>query len=372
MAVNDSTLTADNLLLLQGSLSLAGPLLEATNSTVTFAKSVVRVFDGGTLVTQSPAGSYPLVKLNGGSLTVGTPALAGSMFDLVGRNTFVAADASPNPITGGASTLTLGTDQPIQHQGPLLELANGATANVVGPVNPSVGSVCSVGCGAARDVGNVLALDTALLAASAPLITLSGQSTLTTNGNTIDLIGRARIDVAGAAMIRVDSSILNVLAGHVVNVAAGSRLNVAGDLIRLSGTLAQPSILNVSNGSLLQVTAAVAALTFAQIPSIVQISGALVSFSGNGPGANIINVTNTFAPTAFVNGVPVFNTGSGGTNLQITGNPLVNLGTQGTIVINGVPLAPGATGGVTGSLVVIRGNALNQCCQTGGFVKIGP
>jgi hypothetical protein len=191
-------------------------------------------------------------------------------------------------------------------------------------------------------------------------------STLTTNGNTIDLIGRARIDVAGAAMIRVDSSILNALAGHVVNVAAGSRLNVAGDLIRLSGTLAQPSILNVSNGSLLQVTAGGA---FVQIPSIVQIGGALVSFSGNGPGANIINVKNTFAPTAFVNGVPVFNTLGSGTNLQITGNPLVNLGTQGTIVINGTPLAPGATGGVTGSLVVIRSDAFGGL---GGFVKIGP
>src|SRR5207237_2134318 len=78
IAVNGSTLTADNLLLLQGSLSLAGPLFEATSSTVTFAKSAVRVFDGGTLVTQSPAGiTYPLVKLNGGSLTVGTPGLAG-------------------------------------------------------------------------------------------------------------------------------------------------------------------------------------------------------------------------------------------------------------------------------------------------------
>jgi hypothetical protein len=291
------------------------------------------------------------------------------MFDLAGRNTFVAADASPNPITGGASTLTLGTDRPIQHQGTLLELANGATANVLGPINPA-GIGCSVGCGAARDVGNVLALDTALLAASAPLITLSGQSTLTTNGNTIDLIGRARIDVAGTAMIRVDSSTVNVLAGHLVNVAAGSRLNVAGDLIRLSGTLAQPSILNVSNGSLLQVTAAVGVVggVFVQIPSIAQISGALVSFSGNGPGANIINVKNTFAPTAFVNGVPVFNTLGSGTNLQITGNPLVNLGTQGTIVINGVSLVPGATGGVTGSLVVIR----NGDVGTGGVVKIGP
>jgi hypothetical protein len=60
--------------------------------------------------------------------------------------------------------------------------------------------------------------------------------------------------------------------------------------------------------------------------------------------------------------MPVYSTF--GTTVTITGTPLANLGNQGTITVNGANLPAGATGGVTGSLVVVQGS--------GTTVKIGP
>jgi YVTN family beta-propeller protein len=330
-----STLTADHLLLLEGTLTLQHSLLRATNSTLTIPKALVRILPGGALITQpNAAGPYPLVLLSGGSLNVGTDVLAGSIFDIAGRT-----------VVSG-----LGTDQPIQHGGggSLLEMTNGASVEVEGPGESSVVDT--------RNLGNVLTIDTALLNATAPVLKMSGQSYLESYGNVIDLASRANLQTSlGTDLIRIDQSRLDIVKGHLVSMTHGlgeSRLGVGGNLLTMVGTAASPSTLNVFNGTLL----------FAKDGAQANIAGSLVQFIGTSAGSNVINVTNSFSPNSFINGVPVHSTF--GTTVTITGTPLANLGTQGTIKVNGTNLPAGATGGVTGSLVVVQGS--------GTTVKIGP
>jgi YVTN family beta-propeller protein len=342
----DSTLTADHLLLLQGTLTLSQPLLRATNATLNLGKSLVRVLGGATLVSQPDLvnGPYPLVLIDGGTVTVGTSDLAGSLMDLAGRATATAADPDVDPIFGGATGLVMGTDQPVQHNGggALIEVTNGAVVEVEGPGGPVFDP-------SARRVGNVVTLDTALLAASAPLLRITNQAFVESYGNVIDLAFRSRVNFSGTDLIRIEQSQLDIVKGHLAAVAGGSRLNITGNLLTMVGN-GTPSTLNLFDGALL----------FVKDGSVVNITGSLVSFSGTSAASNVINVTNTFVPNQFINGVPVFVTGS--TIPVIQGNPLANLGTQGTININGVSLPPGAVGGVTGSLIVV---------QTGGSVKVG-
>ena len=209
---------------------------------------------------------------------------------------------------------------------PLVALENGATARVDGG-------------------GSAIKVDTALLEATAPLLRIRGDSTFTASGHVVDLVGRAKVSVPADAvtLVALDRGRLNVSGGHLVNVAGGSRLNVGGDLV----SLANGSLVTISNGALLNVAGG----------SVVSLGGSLVRFSGAG---NSISVSNTFAPTALVGGVPV--SGPAG-SFSISGTALAGLGTAGTITINGTALTPTTPlSSLTGSLVRI---------QDSGTVKIG-
>jgi hypothetical protein len=188
-------------------------------------------------------------------------------------------------------------------------------------------------------------MDTALLEATAPLLNLTGGASLTTGSHTVDLVGRAKVSIANdaIAMINLDRSSLTVR-GNLVNVGGGSELNLAGPLLSLAGG----STVNIQNGLVLSVTGG----------SNVSIGGPLVSFSGSG---NLLNVTNSFAPTAILGGVPVYGPADG---FRITSpNALVGLGSAGTIKINGVTLTPTTPlTSLTGSLVAVQG---------GSKVKVG-
>jgi hypothetical protein len=172
---------------------------------------------------------------------------------------------------------------------------------------------------------------------------------MTTAGNAIDLSLKAQVSALGSSMIRLDNSILNVTNGSLVNVNA-SKLTVGGDLVNLLNG----ATLSVLNGPLLAVSGG----------GFASIAGGLVSFGGIG---NSINVTNGLVPTGFINGVPVFSSLGGTTGFSFTNStPLVGLNTAGTIKVNGTLLPNNATAGsgITGSLIAIQG--------TGGQVKIGP
>jgi FecR protein len=302
--------STDALVALSGSrVTLPGSLMRLADSIVTNGGSLVRV-DGGAEIVQR--GSEPLVWMSGGVVAVG-----GHLFDLAGRPEAVEHDTATGHV--------LGADRPIQ-PGPaaaLFQADNGATVSVA---------------------GSAFKIDTAVLAATAPLLALHG-STLTTGGDAIALVKQARLEIPNdaVALVSLRGGILNVASGSLVNVAGGSRLGVAGSLVSLT----DGSTLNILNGALLSVSGG----------SFVNIGGPLVTFSGRG---NTLNVTNSYVPTALISGIPVYGPLS---SFNIAGTPLAGLGTAGTITINGVSLTPTTPlSTLKGSLITVQGS---------GTVKIG-
>ena len=224
-------------------------------------------------------------------------------------------DSDPDPISGAPTGLVFGIDRPLQ-PGP------GAAVFEADASRVTVG-------------GSAVKIDTALLEASAPVLRLLNGAALTTGNHAIDLALRAKVSIPGDALVSLKISSLLVRQGHLVNVAGGSRLSV-GDLVALTGG----STLSILNGALLSV------------------GGALIRFTGTD---NFVSITNSFAPTALIGGVPVYAPGGGFS--VTTSNALAGLGTSGAIKINGVTLTPTTSlSRLTGSLVVVQG----------GSVKVGP
>jgi hypothetical protein len=284
-----------------------------SDSLVFMAGSFLRL-DSGAQIRQT--GADPFVSMSGGLLVVGAGA-PGHLFDLVGRAGITQID----PDTG----LTIGADQPILPgaQAPLFSADRGAVAVVT---------------------GNAYRIDTALLEATAPLLNLNGGSGLTTGDHAVNLVGSAKVSIPNdaVAMINLRASALAVANGHLVNVAGGSVLNIAGNLVNLTDS----STLSILNGLLLNVSGG----------SSASIGRSLVSFSGTG---NVLNVTNSIAPTSIVNGIPV----SGPTDSFRIGANAIAGAAAGTIRINGVVLTPTTPlSSLTGSLVAV---------QSGGTVKVG-
>ncbi|HKC98686.1 MAG TPA: FecR family protein [Methylomirabilota bacterium] len=294
-------------------LTTAGVFARMTESTIATAGSFLRL-DSGARITQT--GTDPLVSMSGGSLAVGTGG-DGHLFDLVGRASFTEVDAD--------SGLRVGTDRPIQPgaEAPVFATDNGTVVNVR---------------------GSAYKVDTALLEATAPLLTLKGGTTFTTGDHAVSLIGGAKVSIPNDAvsMVTLQSSMLTVARGNLVNVAGGSVLNIAGNLV----SLADASTLSILNGLLLNVSGG----------SYASIGRSLVSFSGAG---NVLNVTNTIVPTAIINGIPVAGPAD---SFRIGANAIGGTG-SGTIRINGVALNPSTPlSSLTGSLVAIQG---------AGTVKVG-
>jgi hypothetical protein len=303
-----------------GAVSISDPLALLTRTTLTTVGDFLVLDGNGALVTRaSGVGPYPLVSQNGGSLTVGTDASAGSIFRLTGTAT--DPDRERDPVSDSATGLTLGTDQPLQHGGggPLFETSNGAKVTVA----------------------NAIKVDTALLAATVPVLNLTGASKFDASRDLVDLVRNAHL--TGDTLIRLDGSTLGVN-GHVVNVAGGSRLNLTGDLIQLLNG----SRLDIKGGVLLNVVDG----------SVASIAGALVRFGGT--EGNVIEVTNSLIPNSFPGGIPVHVADGAIAHISVTGTPLAGLGTLGTITINKKELSDPT---LNGSLIAIQG--------TGGTVKIG-
>ena len=304
----------DPLIWLSGStITAQGGLARMSDSTVFMAGSFLRL-DSGAQIKQT--GTDPLVSMAGGVLVVGA-GTPGHLFDLVGRAGITQID----PDTG----LTIGADQPILPgaQAPLFSADRGAVAVVT---------------------GNAYRIDTALLEATAPLLNLNGGSAMTTGDHAVNLVGSAKVSIPNdaVAMINLRASALAVANGNLVNMAGGSVLKIAGNLVNL----ADSSTLSILNGLLLNVSGG----------SSASIGRSLVGFSGTG---NVLNVTNSIAPTAIINGIPV----SGPTDSFRIGANAIAGAAAGTIRINGVVLTPTTPlSSLTGSLVAVQG---------GGTVKVG-
>jgi hypothetical protein len=232
-------------------VSLAGPLLRATDTRLTVPVSLLSVLAGGRFVSST---DEPLVSLKGGTHALGTDV---AMFDLAGSGTAIDVD----------SGRTLATDTPLKTGGALLE-ADGATVTTQ----------------------QALRVDTALLEATAPLLHLRNGSVLTSATDAITLSGASRL-TATSSVVALDASRLAVAVGALVNLASGSVLNSAGDLVSLRNA----STLSLLNGPLLAVSGG----------SLASIGGALVAFGGS--GGNLLSVSNSLCGGAciVIGGIPV-------------------------------------------------------------------
>jgi FecR protein len=271
----------------------------------------------GGLTTSSYVG--PLFSFDGAT---GTPhTVNGAMFDLGGFTT-TTVDSDPD----APATVLLGTDQPLRHGGTLYQGTGGASMTTT----------------------NVLKLDTALMAAMAPLVSLAGAGTsLTSASDAFALTQQAKLtaSIPADALVKVNTgATFTVTNGSLVNVAGGSfaSLNV-GALVSLSGG----STLSLLNGFLATVSG----------NGSFSLTGALVSFTGSN---NTLVVNNALAPTGFINGVPVYSSLGGIAGFNITrtnANLFTGLNTNNNVIqINGVPLSTNATT-ATGSLLAITGVA---------------
>jgi hypothetical protein len=225
------------------------------------------------------------------------------MFDLRGRSTATGIE------TADGVSLALGTDQPIKHSGGLLEVS-GATITSQGAFR----------------------LDTALLAASAPLVNLRTGSKLTSSADTLDLVQKAKLTSLGA-VVKLDASSL-IVAGALASVRNGSLLSVSGDFLQLNNAstlLVKGPLLSVSGNS------------------VVNISGALVNFGGL--AGNLVSVTNTLC-TASCTSIGGLNVnlieGASAANVSIA-NPIKNggLGTLSNSAQTAVISISGANSKVT-------------------------
>jgi hypothetical protein len=254
-------------------VSLAGPLLRASDTSLTTPVSLLSVLPGGQFASST---EEPLVSLKGGTHALGTEV---AMFDLMGSGTATDVD----------SGRTLATGTPLRTGGSLFE-SDGATVAT----------------------NQVLHVDTALLEATAPLLHLKNGSVLTTASDAILLSGTSRLS-ASSSLVSLDASRLAVAMGALVNVSGGSVLNVAGDLV----SLRNGSTLSLLNGPLLAVGAG----------SLASIGGGLVAFGGS--GGNLLSVSNSLCggPCAMIGGIPVaLMNGATAGNVSIGAGAIQNAG----------------------------------------------
>ena len=178
-----------------GRATLAGPLLAALDSDLTVPFSLLSIYQGGSLTTST---TEPLVRLDNGTHALGSVGLP--IFDIWGVSS----------TTDAQTGLTLGTDRPLQHAGPLLETSNATVS-----------------------AHQAVRIDTALLEATAPLLNLRNGSKLSTAADAVQLSYQARVASLGS-LVKLDRSAMVVASGAALNVGGGSVLRVTGDVFSLA------------------------------------------------------------------------------------------------------------------------------------------
>jgi FecR protein len=271
-----------------------GPVLEALASSLTMGLSLMEVAGGGTFTGRdaAPALGLRTSKLSASSLLTlsggARLSLTGGLFQDQDGALDLSSDALR--LAGGARLSASGA---------------AAVVDLAGTTAHTTGGLLSAGGGALLE----------LLSASAPLLSLTRNATLTTERSLVDLSGGASVRLG--QLVSLTASTLTVK-GHALTVANGARMSVTGDLFRLAGG----STLTVTNGALLSLTGG----------SSLSVAGALVNFVG---GGNTLSISNNLCGGActMVGNLPVLVTGGGSISLA---NPILNLGG------NTLTIAPGS------------------------------
>ena len=282
-------------------LTLAGPLLSVTSpSTLTTTGPLVRVSSGGQIV-ESHA-TDPFVLISGGTHTIAS-ASGSHLFDLSGRSSATTSEVvSTSGLLTTTSTLTLGTDQPLQRSGTgaFFELAAGTTVSI----------------------NEGLSLDTALVSASAPLLNLKGTSSLTSAVDGLNLVQKAKLTTTNT-LVKLDGGTLTITSGHAIRLGSGSFLNVGGDLFLING-----GKLDIKNGAAL----------FVGGDSVVKVSGALVNFNNSTGNLSIASTTNCTHSCLSTGGIQyLLQNGASSSNISVT-NGVKNSGSATINVPINIPV----------------------------------
>lgn len=287
LSLANASQTFDSLLFVccGGSAVLGGPALRASNASLDVPFSLVSAIQGGTITSTWPGA---MVELQGGNYTLGAT-----------NGVFEVAGLSPG-------------DQPLRHGGVFLD-ATDATVNA----------------------GAVMVVDTALFAATAPLLNLT-RSTFISTGHALDLSYKANVTSIGSPFA-LNGSNLTVNNGALVNLANGSILSINGNLAQLSNG----STLSLLNGPVAKIGG----------NSILNVSGALFSFSGGGNSVSINNSLCGSFSCANVGGLNVALTGGATTANVSISNPIKGSGSVNSSANAAAILISGS-----GSKVTIGGN----------------
>jgi len=166
-----------------------------------------------------------------------------------------------------------------------------------------------------RGDGNAVSVDTALLAAAGPIVSLIN-STLNTSATGDATSGAMRLYRSSVTsqgpVFGLDNSTLTVQSGPLLSLTGGSNLTVNGDF----ASLLNGSRITVVNGPLIYVDG----INPQGTPSTLTVTGALLNFGGS--GGNSVVVTNAITPTHVLSGIPVSQTG--GASVSIGPNPIKN------------------------------------------------
>jgi hypothetical protein len=292
-----------------GNVNLSQPLLETTATTLTVGGSLVDV--KGVLAATDAA--HPFIYLDpttltatgllattgGGSMTAattfvqdlqGTLTLSGDALSVTGNSSLSATGAAPFVALDG-STMTVA--------------GNVFTEKAVGSTATFKGALLEGTNGATVTAQKLVDVNQALLDASLPLLSLSGNSSFTSMLNAVDL-GSVNAATKFASLASLNASIMTIKNGAALNLTGGSVVSVTGDLF----SLANKSVLTIMNGPLLSLAGG----------SSLNITGSLLNFIGVG---NSVSITNHLCGGAcpLIGGIPVFI--RGGATVSIT-SPIKN------------------------------------------------
>lgn len=283
--------------------TLAGPLLQANNSTLSGSSSILSVL--GTLSSSTSSG---FVALNQSTVTVG-----GIVSVPVEGNLSLAGPL----LTTLAGNLTLSNDI-LSVSGTLRSTAatalvqfNGTTVNFTG---------------SGTDIASILG---GTLALNGPLLTMVSGSPTVTIGGDILRAGPATITgPAGSSLVNVRSGTLSVR-GDAFDLGPGTKLTLGG------------SLLLAENGGLLVVDGAV----------VKSSSGSVVSSTGNAPLISLNSGTHSLANVSTPDGATIFALKGGATATEVIEGVTLTLGTDRPL--------QGAGATLSSSLVRLDGATLN-------------
>jgi len=338
-----------------GHLSLAGPLMRATDSNLNLSDSFLKVFGGSQITSTATSPLFKLTNtsvtpLSGGSLNhllflegfgsivdvsdtlfkaQNSPLtfnndlvriLNGGQINTMSNNALVYLDGGTHTVGTSLFNLSgvnldgtsgLGIDQPVKgFSGAGFMTPSGAQA-----LNPT-GLLFKATNGANINVaGSAVRLDTALYEATLPVIELIGTAgssspdTILTSSNTFADIIRSRV-ILNRPFVSLDKGLINVTNGALLHLSNGSQMTVADSLLKLLNG----SRINVVNGPLIEVSGP---------GSLLDVAGALVEFGGIG-GNQIVVRNNLCSPSCnIVKGVNVLTATGGQVNI-IGNNPVIN------------------------------------------------